>query len=71
MSEIANDYGVDVEDKALAKLAAASRGSVRDALSLLDKAFAFGVDKLSYEDVLELLGAVSKRCIYNISESSY
>lgn len=69
MSEIANDCGVDVEDKALAKLAAASQGSVRDALSLLDKAFAFGVDKLSYEDVLELLGAVSRDVLYNISEA--
>lgn len=69
MSEIANDCGVDVEDKALAKLAAVSQGSVRDALSLLDKAFAFGVDKLSYEDVLELLGAVSRDVLYNISEA--
>jgi DNA polymerase-3 subunit gamma/tau len=65
------DLGIDAEDKALAQIAGHSQGSVRDALSLLDKAIAFGKEKLSYEDVLTLLGAVSMKFFTIFLKLSY
>lgn len=51
--------GVEVEEKAIRYVAKAADGSMRDALSLLDQclAFFFG-EKLTYDKVLEVLGAV-------------
>ena len=49
----------DVEDKAVRYLARAADGSMRDALSLLDQCAAFYMgEKLTYDHVLEVLGAV-------------
>ncbi|HHW01835.1 MAG TPA: DNA polymerase III subunit gamma/tau [Thermoanaerobacterales bacterium] len=67
MKEVAADVGVEAEDMALAQLARSSQGSVRDALSLLDRAVAFGGNKLLYGDVLDLLGAVSREVLYEVS----
>ena len=50
---------VDVEDKAIRHVAKAADGSMRDALSLLDQCIAFYLgQKLTYDNVLEVLGAV-------------
>ncbi len=59
MKELTDSEGVEAEDKALRYIAKAADGSLRDALSLLDQciAFYFG-QKLSYENVLDVLGAV-------------
>lgn len=50
---------IEVEDRALRYVAKTADGSMRDALSLLDQcaAFHFG-EKLTYDSVLEVLGAV-------------
>ena len=50
---------VKVEDKALTYIARMADGALRDALSLLDQCMAFYMgQELTYEDVLEVLGAV-------------
>ncbi|AEE92449.1 DNA polymerase III subunit gamma/tau [Tepidanaerobacter acetatoxydans Re1] len=67
LKKVAQDSEIDVDDKALLQIAAHSQGSVRDALSLLDKAMAFGKGKLAYEDILILLGAVSNEVFYDVS----
>lgn len=67
MEEISKDMKVKAEQRALALIAENSQGSVRDALSLLDKAVAFGGGKLSYRDVLDVLGAVDKSALLEIS----
>ena len=49
---------VEVEEKAIRYVAKAADGSMRDALSLLDQCIAFYLgQKLTYENVLEVLGA--------------
>ncbi len=67
LKKVAQDSGIDIDNKALLQIAAHSQGSVRDALSLLDKAEAFGKGKLTYEDILVLLGAVSNEVFYDVS----
>ena len=59
LQELMDKEGNDVEEKAIRYLAKAADGSMRDALSLLDQCIAFYLgEKLTYEKVLENLGAV-------------
>ena len=59
MQELMDTEQVEVEDKALRYIAKAADGSMRDALSLLDQCIAFYLgQKLTYDHVLEVLGAV-------------
>lgn len=62
LRELVDAEQMDVEDKALRYVARAADGSMRDALSLLDQcaAFHFG-EKLTYDNVLDVLGAVDNR----------
>ena len=59
MNELMEAEQVDVEEKAIRYIAKAADGSMRDALSLLDQCIAFYLgQKLTYDNVLEVLGAV-------------
>lgn len=59
MKELMTAEQVEVEDKAIRYVAKAADGSMRDALSLLDQCIAFYLgQKLTYDHVLEVLGAV-------------
>lgn len=59
LAELMQTEQVDVEEKALRYVAKAGDGSMRDALSLLDQCIAFHLgEKLTYDNVLEVLGAV-------------
>ncbi|MEY8339458.1 DNA polymerase III subunit gamma/tau [Lachnospiraceae bacterium 62-35] len=85
LKELTDAEQIEVEEKALAYIARAADGSMRDALSLLDQCAAFHYGKcLSYDNVLEVLGAVdhtvfsnlfravtkgdTKSCIYQLEE---
>ena len=59
MRDLMQTEQVEVEEKALRYIAKAADGSMRDALSLLDQCIAFYLgQKLTYDHVLEVLGAV-------------
>ncbi len=59
LSELMEAEQVEVEEKAIRYIAKAGDGSMRDALSLLDQCIAFYLgQKLTYDHVLEVLGAV-------------
>ena len=59
LKELVTAEQVKVEDKALTYIARMADGALRDALSLLDQCMAFYMgQELTYEDVLEVLGAV-------------
>ena len=59
LSELMEKEQVEVEEKAIRYIAKAADGSMRDALSLLDQCIAFYLgQKLTYDHVLEVLGAV-------------
>ncbi len=59
LKRLTDAEGVETEEKALRYVAKAADGSMRDSLSLLEQciAFYFG-KKLTYENVLEVLGSV-------------
>ncbi|MDE6626286.1 MAG: DNA polymerase III subunit gamma/tau [Lachnospiraceae bacterium] len=59
LADLLERENVDAEEKAIRYVAKAADGSMRDALSLLDQCIAFYLGQtLTYEKVLEVLGAV-------------
>ena len=59
LSDLMKAEQIDVEDRAIRYIAKVADGSMRDALSLLDQCIAFYLgQKLTYDHVLEVLGAV-------------
>lgn len=59
LRELMEKEQIEAEEKAIRYVAKAADGSMRDALSLLDQCIAFYLgQKLTYEHVLEVLGAV-------------
>ncbi len=59
LGHILDAEGVEHQDQALALLARAADGSMRDGLSLLDQAIAYGGGRVIVEDVRSMLGTVS------------
>lgn len=59
LSDLLDSEGVESEEKAVKYIARAADGSMRDAISLLDKCIAFNLgEKLTYTNVLSTLGTV-------------
>jgi DNA polymerase-3 subunit gamma/tau len=58
LQHIVQSEGIKAEPEALSRLARAADGSMRDGLSLLDQAIAFGAGQLSLDDVKQMLGLV-------------
>lgn len=67
LNELMQKENMEVEEKALRYIAKAADGSMRDALSLLDQCIAFYLgEKLTYENTLEVLGAVDTTIFSNM-----
>ena len=60
---------VEFEAGALASLASAADGSMRDALSLLDQAIAYGAGSVRQETVEAMLGSISRDYLYKLLDS--
>ncbi len=60
---------VEFEAGALASLASAADGSMRDALSLLDQAIAYGAGSVRQETVEAMLGSISRDYLYKLFDS--
>jgi DNA polymerase-3 subunit gamma/tau len=60
---------IDCEDAALAHIAQAADGSVRDGLSLLDQAIAYGQGKVTAADVEAMLGRFSPARLYDLLDT--
>lgn len=58
--------GAKADQAALAEIARASEGSVRDGLSLLDQAIAYGNGKVSGDDVRQMLGLVDRARVIDL-----
>jgi DNA polymerase-3 subunit gamma/tau len=60
LERILGEENVPAEREALALVARAAAGSMRDALSLLDQAIAHGAGRVSLANVSEMLGAIDR-----------
>jgi DNA polymerase-3 subunit gamma/tau len=61
--------GTESDEAAIELVARAARGSLRDALSLLDQGIAFGGGRLDEDAVRAMLGAVDRDYVYRIADA--
>ena len=69
LQSVAQKNEVAIEERSLSAIAQASEGSMRDALSLLDQAVAFGGKTISDQDVEEMLGSVPNELVWRLVET--
>lgn len=66
LRHVAGEDGITIEEQSLAALARASEGSMRDGLSLLDQAVAFGGKSIVHAELEILLGAVPQELLRSL-----
>jgi DNA polymerase III subunit gamma/tau len=69
LARVADAEGARAERPALALIARAAEGSVRDALSILDRAIAFGGNEVEDDAVRGLLGLADRTRIFDLMET--
>src|SRR5689334_3854966 len=66
LEHILREEKIPAEPEALALLARAAAGSMRDALSLLDQAIAHGAGKIAARGVADMLGAIDRTYLLDV-----
>ena len=66
MRRILDAEGLSYELPAIAALSRAADGSLRDGLSLLDQALAFGSGTVRHDDVLAMLGTIDRKALAHL-----
>ncbi|TAJ31207.1 DNA polymerase III subunit gamma/tau [Bosea sp. (in: a-proteobacteria)] len=69
LSGICGTEGVDAEAEALAAVARAAEGSVRDSLSILDQAIAHAAGRITLDDIRSMLGLADRARVIDLFES--
>jgi DNA polymerase-3 subunit gamma/tau len=69
LANVAQSESIEVEDTAIALIVRHARGSVRDALSLLDQAAGTAVGKVTREVILEILGEAPEDVLLDLAEA--
>jgi len=69
LQEVATRNDVTIEERSLGAIAQASEGSMRDALSLLDQAVAFGGKSIGDQDIEDMLGSVPDELVRRLVET--
>jgi DNA polymerase-3 subunit gamma/tau len=67
-ASLAGQENAELEDEAIALIARAADGSVRDGLSLLDRAIAHGGDVVTGDEVRAMLGLADRTGIFDLFE---
>jgi DNA polymerase III subunit gamma/tau len=66
---VAKAESIEIEDGAVALIARSATGSFRDALGTLDQLVAFGGDKVTTDEVIELLGAADAELLFDTTDA--
>jgi len=69
LRSIAEQEAISIEDEALAMIARAAEGSVRDSLSILDQAIAHGSGTVDAQAVRDMLGLADKARVIDLFEA--
>ncbi len=70
LKDICQKEAVEAEPAALETIAASARGGLRDAISILDQAIAYGGGKVKESDIYELLGKVDYSSLQDIVQAA-
>jgi DNA polymerase III subunit gamma/tau len=69
LEHVLQSEAVGFEQPALNLIARAAQGSLRDALSLLDQAIAYGAGRVEEQSVRAMLGTVDQSCLFSILDA--
>ncbi|MFH1826558.1 MAG: DNA polymerase III subunit gamma/tau [bacterium] len=69
LQNVANKEGFEIEAKALNLIARTAEGSMRDGVSLLDQLVSFAGHKISYDNVVMLLGTADEDLLFAFAEA--
>jgi len=69
LERVLRDEGVETEPGAVQAVARAADGSMRDALSLLDQAIAYGGGRLPAAEVHEMLGTIDRERVFGLLDA--
>jgi DNA polymerase-3 subunit gamma/tau len=69
LAKLLDAEGIAFEPEALAPIARAAAGSMRDALSLLDQAIAHGAGRVALDGVQDMLGAIDRGVLLALLEA--
>jgi DNA polymerase-3 subunit gamma/tau len=69
LRRVADEEKVQVSDDALARVARAAEGSVRDALSLFDQVLSFSGERVDDADIVALLGLIDRELLLGASQA--
>ncbi len=69
MKNICKKLNVEVEERGLYLIAQNADGAMRDALSILDQCISFTDEKITYENIISILGTVNTDVILNITQN--
>ncbi len=69
IEKIYKEQGKEFEKEAVYAIAKAGEGSIRDALSIADTAISYGKGKLTYEQVMDILGTSNFDVLYQLVKS--
>ena len=69
LNKIARAEKWEVDAKALNLIARAAEGCMRDAVSLLDQLSSFAGDKITYDDVVLMLGTADEELLFSFSDA--
>lgn len=66
LNYVAKQQGIEADEDAIALIAKASEGGMRDALSVLDQVAAYSDGTVTVDDVLEVTGMVSDQIVHDL-----
>ncbi|MFZ5967281.1 MAG: DNA polymerase III subunit gamma/tau [Bacillota bacterium] len=66
LAYICKEMDIDAEEAALKSIVRNADGAMRDALSILDQCVAFGQERITYDDVVEVLGTVTDEFMFRL-----
>lgn len=69
LKRVAKAEGFEIDDKALNLVARVGEGSMRDSISLLDQLVSFSGHKISYDDVVMMLGTADEELLFAFGDA--
>jgi DNA polymerase-3 subunit gamma/tau len=69
LRKVAKAEGFEIDEKALNLIARVAEGCMRDAISLLDQLVSFSGHKISYDDVIMLLGTADEELLFAFGDA--
>ncbi|MEA3492835.1 MAG: DNA polymerase III subunit gamma/tau [Candidatus Margulisiibacteriota bacterium] len=69
LKAVAKKEGFEIDDKALNLIARMAEGAMRDAISLLDQLVSFSGHKISYDDVVMMMGTADEELLFSFADA--